>query len=43
MLPSLKPVDFVVRALPSAYGASFAQLRDDCLRVREHLANESNR
>jgi ribonuclease P protein component len=35
MLPLLSPVDVVVRALPSAYRASFADLRVQCRRAFE--------
>ena len=35
MLPLLPPVDVVVRALPSAYRASFADLRFQCRRAFE--------
>jgi ribonuclease P protein component len=35
VLPSLRPVDVVVRALPSAYRASFSELRAQCRRACE--------
>ncbi len=35
VLPSLRSVDVVVRALPSAYRASFGDLRVQCLRACE--------
>jgi len=37
LLPFLPSLDVVVRAAPSAYGASFDRLRDATRRVRETL------
>lgn len=37
LLPGLPPVDLVIRALPSAYEASFATLTHAIARVAEHL------
>jgi ribonuclease P protein component len=33
VLPALPNVDVVVRALPSAYGADVAELREQCVRA----------
>lgn len=37
VLPAMRGVDVTVRALPSAYQASFAELREQCLRMRDRL------
>ena len=38
VLPMVEGVEFVVRALPSAYGASYAELRAHCAEARERLS-----
>lgn len=38
VLPSLQAKDIVFRALPSAYRADFAALREQCLRLRDRVA-----
>ncbi len=37
MLPHLAPMDLVIRALPSAYGATYDALRAQCLRARDRV------
>lgn len=37
VLPTMWGVDLTVRALPSAYRASFAELREQCLRIRDRF------
>ena len=37
LLPALPPVDLVIRTLPEAYGASFAELEAEIDTVRERL------
>lgn len=39
MLCSLRGVDLIVRALPSAYVASYADLREQCRRACEQLGS----
>jgi ribonuclease P protein component len=39
LLPAVGPIEFVVRALPSAYGASFAALQSDIARIGSRLAS----
>lgn len=43
VLPSLGGMDVVVRAWPSAYHATFAELRAQCLRARDELGGTSDR
>jgi len=40
VLPILPNVDVVVRALPSAYVAGFAELREQCARVCGRIRTE---
>jgi ribonuclease P protein component len=41
VLPSLPNVDVVVRALPSAYVAEFAELREQCVRACGRIPGRS--
>ena len=41
MLPALPSVDLVVRALPSAYTATLAELRGQCMRACRRVQGEA--
>jgi ribonuclease P protein component len=42
MLRLLRGMDLIVRALPSAYVATYADLREQCRRVCERLGNATS-
>lgn len=40
LLPALRHTEFVLRALPSAYGATFSELQEQCMLARKQFASE---
>ena len=43
VLPALGGVDVLVRALPSAYQATYAELREECRQARNRITGETER